>query len=493
MPTIGGYPVPLSQSSLYPHTDQRRLDMKDKIYYLEPAQTPILTVLNAMGKNPCVNTEYKWMEDEYLRIRGGKCKVTKSEQITVTAGTYYIAELQLSRTMERQAFEQSGYIKLSAAASEFLDTDGTNMLSTGQNNLFKVKVTVSGTTYNLYVLPPNFYDEQVAAATAAIDGMADTDLKAAASTSYTNPAEIITKHSKVYVVTTTDCTGWSSSTWFNFETEAPGAQVSGWAEGSGLGGESVKQVRFNSNITQIFKDSFSVTGTAQEVQLYGGETEYTRRAARIGAKHKLNMEQAIIENGGYTGRNSTTRTFRGLGLGHSGAASADGDYPAIYTKNGSFNSDFEWDWDYYTDPQDNLFAWFDMMSAILEDSSTENGMLLISNKFNTILHKIAMQSDYAKLMYGTDETIFGVRFNTWRMPDSDIKVAMHREVLRGPKEDYAMWLDMSQMELRPLGSRDTKIYQDVGSQEIDGRIDYYLTEMGFECRNEGRHAIIKLG
>jgi len=507
--TVGGYPLPLNQSSLVTHPDQRVIDMKDQIFYINPAQTPLLTILNALGKNPCKTGLYQWMEDEYLRLAAGKAKILDLGHVDgAGAAKYYLLKLTLSRAIERQAFEQSGYIKCDGAkganAGVLLDPAGTAQGASGfQNNLFKVAIhnaDGTGVTRYAFVLSPNFYDAQTTEIKFDLDALAVgyPELK----DTYTNPQAIINSKNEVFCIIdptqgneTTDCdpsgwTGYDATAWYNFETMAPSAQASGWTQGSGLGGESVKRVRFRENITQIFKTSFSITGTAMEVQLYGGETEYTRKAARKAAEHKLAIERALMVNAGASGKNTTLTTFAGLGLG--ATTPSAGAEPLIHLKNGSYNTDYQWNWDSEVDPQDNLFNFYDIMQAILEDSDVANGGLLISPKMNTIIHKLAMQTDNAQMTIGPSESVFGVRFNTLRMPDGDIRFTIHRDVLRGPYEDYALWLDFSQMELRPLGSRDTKLFQDVGGKEIDGRVDYYLTETGFECRNDHRHAIIKL-
>ena len=49
------------------------------------------------------------------------------------------------------------------------------------------------------------------------------------------------------------------------------------------------------------------------------------------------------------------------------------------------------------------------------------------------------------------------------------------------------------MEWRPLVSRATSLTSDAGRKDLDGQLDFYLTEGGFELHHESTHAVIKLG
>ena len=65
-------------------------------------------------------------------------------------------------------------------------------------------------------------------------------------------------------------------------------------------------------------------------------------------------------------------------------------------------------------------------------------------------------------------------------------------LFRGAYEDYALVMDMANVEVRPLASRDTKLFANVGGKDVDGQLDYFMTECGLECRHESTHAILKL-
>lgn len=523
-PIASGYPMPLSQSSLYNHVDHRVLDMKDEIYYLKPNETPILTILNALGKNPCINTEYKWMEDEFLRMNAGKCRIVDMGVVTGAGGAstyeYHFVKLVLSRDFERQAFEQSAFLGLkggdilTGAGEKLLDEAGVEEGATGYRpNLFKVVVYAvdGGANRTLYVLPPNFYAAQSANIKARIDALTDgTDLKTMLKQTFASPVDIMNRFNEVWcLVAPTGADGQTdpSADWdagigettfaastvsVAFRTFAPGAQQEGHAQGSGLLGETVKRPRFNSNITQIMKDAMSVTNTARAINLYGGENEETRRLARLGAKHKMNIEQRLVHNGGYTGYNTLQTTFRGLGLGVS-AASSNGDYPFCYMKNADFNSDFIWapDLTAPTDPRAEMWKLFDILNAIIEDSDVQSGLLLVSSKINTAMHQLALESGDQQVFAGVSDEAWGRQFKQWITPEYTFRTSVYKEVLRGPWENYALWLDFDSMELRPLQGRDTMLEMNVKEPGVDGLIHFYLTELGLECHGE-KNAIIKM-
>jgi len=53
-----------------------------------------------------------------------------------------------------------------------------------------------------------------------------------------------------------------------------------------------------------------------------------------------------------------------------------------------------------------------------------------------------------------------------------------------------MMLDFNHIKMRPL--RPTKLIANAGDRTIDGQVDYYITETGFQVMHESAHAIMKL-
>lgn len=62
--------------------DMVKLDIRDKIYLLQPEVTPFITILSKMNKLKAVNTEYNWFEDDLL---GNYTKANGGETTTETA------------------------------------------------------------------------------------------------------------------------------------------------------------------------------------------------------------------------------------------------------------------------------------------------------------------------------------------------------------------------------------------------------------------------
>ena len=65
-------------------------------------------------------------------------------------------------------------------------------------------------------------------------------------------------------------------------------------------------------------------------------------------------------------------------------------------------------------------------------------------------------------------------------------------MLKGAYEDFALAVDMANVDLRPLASRDMQLRPDVVNDGRDARVDEWLMEVGMEVRNEQTHAILKL-
>ena len=64
-------------------------------------------------------------------------------------------------------------------------------------------------------------------------------------------------------------------------------------------------------------------------------------------------------------------------------------------------------------------------------------------------------------------------------------------LLNGALEDYALAVDMANVDIRPLASRDMQLRSDIVKDGQDGRTDEWLMEVGVEVRNEQTHAILK--
>jgi len=88
------------------------------------------------------------------------------------------------------------------------------------------------------------------------------------------------------------------------------------------------------------------------------------------------------------------------------------------------------------------------------------------------------------------DTTYGMKISQWQTAFGTVNI-VHNPLF---VEDYAgsaYLLDMECFKYRYMEGRDTKLMTDIGSPDIDGTVDQYLTECGMERQQAAKHALIK--
>ena len=115
-----------------------------------------------------------------------------------------------------------------------------------------------------------------------------------------------------------------------------------------------------------------------------------------------------------------------------------------------------------------------------------------SNKWMKKLTSMVRAADAGVGEYniGTDVTA-GLRVREYYGPVGALEFIAH-PMLNGVYEDYALAVDFSNFDFRPLAERNLQLRSDIVQDGSDGRTDEWLIECGPEIRNEQTHAIMKL-
>ena len=92
---------------------------------------------------------------------------------------------------------------------------------------------------------------------------------------------------------------------------------------------------------------------------------------------------------------------------------------------------------------------------------------------------------------GAANATAGLHVTSYHGPVGFLHFVPH-PMLQGASEDFALAVDMANVDLRPLASRDMQLRPDVVNDGRDARVDEWLMEVGCEVRNEQTHAILKL-
>jgi hypothetical protein len=502
-----GLPSTITHGTGTIHTKEFVVDMRDKIYRLDPAQNPFLVFSNMFPKVTAYNYKYEWMEREGFARR-------------TFVGTW----VNVATATPHNVLG----VKLNARdwnAIAFISSDVTT--EANADNMVRICVAVkdAGTAGDTFVghikrsayinghQKRKLYDIAGAASPLYYDNTIQLSKKCNAVTGAVQGATPATYEADVIIDSSVYAGGAVAEfTWDGagglptngdpcFVTvEYPNMQKKGYRQGSGLGKEQKKISNWYYNYTQIFKTPVSVTGTMQACRTIGGD-ERMKRQFENGQSHASDLEYALLfQGGGVEGvdwgivenyENPTTR-FKGLGVGH--RADKEG---WIVTNNGNpFKAGAASGKDCQITAGD-MDDYIKFMERLYDDmkNGSPNKTMFTSTTFIKDMTSIAQVKNTAGFFQwmGTPAYAGTIGLNIQRIqtPFGTLDMVLH-PMFTGPYRRYGLILDMKNVAIRPLNGRDTKLHVNVSSGEIDGIVDEYRTELGLELRNEGTHAIAYL-
>ena len=510
--------------------DRFKLEMGDRIHMLGAGSSPFLSWLQMVRTRPTGQYSYSWIESELFTQRDLKCRLRRSAEKTGSGGDYLYA-LQLDTGADWQAFMAAAkadtwdgadekmplifltVIKPSDPTKKFSAYIRPNSIVLGHTTR-DILFNAGGTALSGILNAITLYDDGTS--DDLVGGVSDdlAEITATNTGLTTDFATFGTAFDDTFFGVAAGAVG-NGDVWVSVST--PNDYLKGFVQGSGLPNESRKRTTTHRNFTQIFKTPYSMAGTMMAIgengMLIGGE-EMRRIRYNKGIEHKIDIESAIIFQGGgtegtdwgeipggsggltYGGNVSTSENpltrFKGLGVGLT--VNGISDKPGfIATKNADLDSRY-------------VFA-----SATADMTELNRLMMLVFDDIvdnpSTSKTLFCSQKWLARLaVLGLGETgngvfTFGERVaapGTLGIIVKEIVTpvgrldCVHLPRLRGKYEDYAMVIDWANLEYRPMRGRDTVLKANVATEEVDGQVDYYQTESGFECRHESTHAVLKL-
>jgi hypothetical protein len=261
----------------------------------------------------------------------------------------------------------------------------------------------------------------------------------------------------------------------------------GNAEGSTPNIETRKKVRRLHNVTQIFKESYTITGTQEASKMYGGPEKARLRVRKL-KKVKTDIEYAMITQGAIvedaTAENPTRR-FQGLGVGTDSLG-------VIKTFNGYSNSDLQ---------LTASSATMDEIDALQEQvfydqlNGTMTKLVYVSNFgmriFNRIIREDSSSGVAVNVTMGKTGIMGGVRFTSFTGSIGNFVFVIHPLLNGGGLKNFFFGIDMANFDIRPLRTRTMQLRSNVVRDGQDGQTDEWLMEVGMEARNEQTHFIGK--
>ena len=463
------------------------LELGSKIHYYNPNVTPIFSLFGMKSVMTPVPI-FEWMEDEYMIKKSEKFNVTTSDVAdTATGGinghhTILICERQAQMEM----FEVGGIYSASiAGGSAALQTDVTHVIciAVGKdvNHASATDKMVQFVGAHAHASLDAYNTEACADGsdliTADASGVLTLEYVANAGLFYDNAVAT----SYYGYQTHSGTNGFGEITFADADYFMRENGVAGIAEGSAVGVETRKKVRRLKNCTQIFREPYTVTGTAKASKHYGG-SELSRLQARKLAKIKGDIEWAILTNGAISldaSAENPSRKFQGIGLGGSAGS--------VSSLNGYADSNLQ------LNNSSGTLAQFDAVCEYVFSDMVSGSMkktVFASNKWLVKMASKTRTADTGNFKSG-EVTKSGLRVRSYLGAVGELDFVPH-PYLKGAYEDYAIAIDPANFAVRPLAGRDMQLRSDIVKDGRDGQTDEWLMEAGVEIRNEQTHAVLKL-
>ena len=484
-------------------TQRQVLELGSKIHYYNPDVTPIFSLFGMKSMATPVPI-FEWMEDEYMIKRSvkqdikteGADSATVDVTDTATGGINgHNTVVKFDRQAQVEMFEVGGICSASVSGgSAALQTAVTHFIciAIGQN----VNLT-SPTDRHVQFVGAHAHSSLNAYNTeACADG---SDLITYDASGVLTLTYVATAGQLYDNGTAVSYYGYQTHSGSNGFTEVAFADadyfmVAGgpgqYAEGAGVGLETRKKVRRLKNCTQIFREPYTITGTADASKHYGG-SELARLQARKLAKIKVDCENAILTQGNYSldaSSENPKRTFAGFGIGQSAGTG--------FCKSLDGRGDSNMQLTYSSGTMNNMddiceYIFHDMVSGSMRKTVFASNKWLKKMSSMVRLGTGAGTGTTAFYDLGDSSQAAGVRVRRFVGAVGELDFIPH-PLLNGGNEDYALVVDPANFNVRPLSGRDMQLRSDIVKDGRDGQTDEWLIEFGVEARNEQTHAILKL-
>lgn len=237
-------------------------------------------------------------------------------------------------------------------------------------------------------------------------------------------------------------------------TDDDGLFIVGNVNAENAGARNVNMTRSSkeTNYTQIFKTSITVSGTEREANLYGGkDLPYLR--AKMGTEHALDIERAFWWS--EKKEDTTAHPKRATGgilewIQSSGAYTQDASGTLTVSE---FNTFLREGFTYGNDTK-YLFA---------------GGIVL------QVLNEVARGQIQMKPL----ATSYGMQIGTWVTAFGRVNI-VHVPLFVQEYAGTAFLIDMDCLKYRYMNNRDTKLFTNVQAPDVDGQIDQYVSEVGLQ-------------
>lgn len=237
------------------------------------------------------------------------------------------------------------------------------------------------------------------------------------------------------------------------------------------------QTVLNTNFTQIFRNTWAVTGTAAETKMIAGDGNVGESKMDCAALHSSDIEKGIIWGQKYLGmrNNQLFHTMDGL------LSIINSQAPANVTTLGATTN--------FT----QLEAALDPVFNVRTDQMVGNERIMfVGGVARRILNNIGRLNGTYMLTQG--QTEFGLKFSTLNMTRGTFRIIEHPMLNAwGSAASYAKMaivVDMASFNLAYLGNRKTKAFDIIGEDGVDAVGGTLTTEVTTLIKNPQAFAVL---
>lgn len=244
---------------------------------------------------------------------------------------------------------------------------------------------------------------------------------------------------------------------------------SSYEEGTVAADATTRNPTKHLNYTQIFKDTYEITGTADATHTRTGDTLKNDKK-RKAFDHARGMEEAWLFGSAaeITGANGKPQRFCG-GIMHRLANMTPS---RVVVRGAAYTS--------LTGLLDDIYDVFDYTG----DGSTGGDQRIgfLGNGAMNILNKLSLTD--GTVNFGEIVKVFGMNFTRFVMPQGELFVKTHPLLNRHPRYQNTMFvIDPPGIRYRPLRGRDTKTENNIQTPGQDSKKGQWVTEAGIEVNH----------
>lgn len=238
------------------------------------------------------------------------------------------------------------------------------------------------------------------------------------------------------------------------------------------------QTVLQTNLTQIYRNTWAVTGTAAETRMIAGDGNVSESKMDCAALHSADIEKGIIWGQKYLGmrNNQLFHTMDGI-LSVVGALA-----PANVTTLGATTN--------FTQLETALDPVFNVRSDA--GAGGNERIMLVGGVAKRVLNNIGRLNGTYQLTQGMTE--FGLRFSTLNMTRGTFRIIEHPMLNAwGSAASYAKMaivVDMASFNLAYLGNRKTKAFDVIGEDGVDAVGGTLTTELTTLIKNPQAFAVL---